>query len=172
MDFFMELFGRGGPFSYLTLSLGAIVNIGCIVAVVLVVKKKSNSFSNGISLAGFVSVLVIIGVALVGHWYDWSLVQRAICALPEHMAALKLRGYADSIHSVSIGLFAIFFPLTLSITLLVTGLMRRSPDDRRPGNLVSLLVFIACVVLGVGMCVKALHDYLRFDDVLLLLSWI
>lgn len=172
MDSFSELFGRVVPFSLLTLSLGAVVNIGCILAVVLVVRKRSSSFNNAISLAGFASVLAILVVAIAGHRYEWSRVQEAICALPEHMAALKLRGYADSMHAVSIGLHAILLPLILGVTLLVVELMNNSPGDGRPRNLLSILGFAACVALGAAMCLKALLDFLRFDDVLLLLSWI
>jgi hypothetical protein len=171
MEYIAKLLHQGGFFVYLTLALGLLANIGSIAALAVVLRSKSRDLSLWLSVAGLVAVLIIMGAALIGFQRSWTMVQQAICALPEHITALKLRGYADSAGSISLGLHLSMFPFTLSIGLLVYGLMRSPAAEERTGTTTRWLVFLVCSLLGMGLGLAALCIYLRFDDVLLLLSW-
>jgi hypothetical protein len=172
MEYITKLLHQGGFFEYLTLVLGLLANIGSIAGLAVVLRGKSRNMSLRLSVAGLVAVLIIMGVALIGFQRDWTMVQQAICALPEHITALKLKGYADSAGNLTLGLHLSMLPFTLSIGLLVYGLMRPPVAEERSDTPVQWLVFSVCSLLGMGLGLAAICFYLRFDDVLLVLSWI
>jgi hypothetical protein len=172
MEYTTKLLHQGGFFAYLTLALGLLANIGSIAGFAVVLKVKSRNLSLLLSVAGLVAVLIIMGAALIGFHRSWTMVQQAICALPEHITALRLKGYADSAGILALGLPLSLFPFSLSIGLMVYGLMRAPVAEERAGRRTQWLVFSVCSLLGMGLGLAAICIYLRFDDVLLVLSWI
>lgn len=172
MEYMTKLLYQDGFFAYLTLALGLLANIGSIAGLAVVLKSKSRNLSLWLSVAGLVAFLIIMGAALIGFQRSWTMVEQAICALPEHITALKMRGYADSAGSLTLGLYLSMLPFTLSIGLLVYGLMRPPASEGRSGMSARWVVYSVCSLLGMGLGLAAICIYLRFDDVLLVLSWI
>jgi hypothetical protein len=171
MGDFLEILQTSGIFALSILILGILVNIGSVWALVVSFKRGTRSLCLNLGFVCLVSALVILLMAVVGFQYEWSLVQSSICANPQDMAILKLKGFTEASRSISFGLHLFMLPLAFGIALVVRGLMTQPSADQVKRSRLSLPVGLVATAIGTGLCVWALVDYANFDDFLFVFFW-
>jgi hypothetical protein len=171
MDDFIDILQTSSVFALLLLVLGILVNIGSVWVLVVSFKRSTRSLCLNLGAACLVSALVILVLAVVGFQYEWSLVQSSICANPEDLAILKLKGFTEASRNISFGLHLFILPLVFGVALVIRGLMTKPSGDTVKGGRFNLSVGLAATVIGASLCVLALVDYVNFDDFLFVFFW-
>lgn len=171
MGNFTGILQTSSVFALSILVLGILVNIGSVWALVVSFKRSARSKCLNLGSASLVSALVMLVLAAVGFQYEWSLVQSAICANPEDLAVLKLKGFTEASQSISFALHLFIIPLAVGVALMVRGLMMQPSGDRAKSNKINLSASVAATVIGTSLCIWALVDYANFDDFMFVLFW-
>ena len=168
MHWIERIIERGGPVMLPLLILGALATFGSLVAFLVSVSLGKRGVSQVLAAVMLGTVAAILGLGWLGHHQGWQLVQQAVPhASQDQQLLLAMTGASEYGIPPAAALAGTLLPLGFGLATFVLGLMQ-APSESAGHR--SKLVVAMCLAAGVGLLLWSLVDYLRYDDVLMLIT--